>query len=80
MQWDKNSFTMVKIENFHSGDVYSCIGYSGSGAQLDANPLGSATINSLEQSDNESVETKLTQLSNIWQLETVTSISSYHAY
>ena len=44
-------------------DVYSCTGYATSGAQLDTSharldtsPLGSATINNLEQLHNESYE------------------------
>ena len=31
----KNNFTLMKTEYFHTNDVYSCIGYATTGAQLD---------------------------------------------
>ena len=69
----------MKTEYFHTNDVYSCIGYATSGAQLDTSPaqldtspLSSATINNSEQLHNELGETQLTQLSYRWHFGSVT--------
>ena len=64
IQQEEKILILMKMEYFHTNDVYSCIRYATSGAQLgtshaqlDTSPLSAATINNSEQLPNELGET-----------------------